>query len=486
MKGLLRRATARLFMGGPHPPPAPAAPPDPAANRERRAARAHPKVVVERILAAKAARAPLSVTRINDGEGYILGPDVAKQNQILTVWFGDRGPGFRQRQRRRLQALVRDAVRGADIVGLPLNATKVPNQVYALDVFDQALHYAPDAVLTNANLHQAILRGGHVEAIVQDAPFVGLVGGRDVRQIFHEHYGVSTVDQYLVPDEAKFSAGTGPAERHFPTAFNRLYQQITVPYPGSIFFVGAGICGKVYCQWIKQRGGIAIDLGSIFDIWAGRVTRDFMKSFGPQIETFLAINAKHDPQAAARYARHLLDMGRADDAEPYAAKALSDAPGRPDLQLLEAEVAYWSGSRDRARMAFDALASQPAAAAGASGAHALSYLARYAQAEGRTADARALAGQAEDRAPQDEDIRVARVAVLLDQGDRTLAERLLERPLKRPHPKPDAYAHKIRLLRHQGDEAAAATLLTEAMARYPTSTQLQALSQPRDPGKAPE
>jgi len=26
--------------------------------------------------------------------------------------------------------------------------------------------------------------------------------------------------------------------------------------------------GKIYCKWIKESGGIAIDIGSIFDAWA--------------------------------------------------------------------------------------------------------------------------------------------------------------------------------------------------------------------------
>ena len=25
----------------------------------------------------------------------------------------------------------------------------------------------------------------------------------------------------------------------------------------------------MYCHWIKQRGGVAIDIGSLFDCWAG-------------------------------------------------------------------------------------------------------------------------------------------------------------------------------------------------------------------------
>ena len=41
-----------------------------------------------------------------------------------------------------------------------------------------------------------------------------------------------------------------------------------MPFPGAVFLVGAGALGKIYCQWIKERGGIALDIGSMCDAWA--------------------------------------------------------------------------------------------------------------------------------------------------------------------------------------------------------------------------
>jgi hypothetical protein len=37
--------------------------------------------------------------------------------------------------------------------------------------------------------------------------------------------------------------------------------------------VGAGIFGKKYCAVAKQHGAVALDLGSAFDILAGKRTR---------------------------------------------------------------------------------------------------------------------------------------------------------------------------------------------------------------------
>lgn len=61
--------------------------------------------------------------------------------------------------------------------------------------------------------------------------------------------------------------------RHYPDRFSEIQKTLKIPYPGALFLVGSGVFGKIYCEWIKQRGGIAIDVGSMFDSWAnfGRV-----------------------------------------------------------------------------------------------------------------------------------------------------------------------------------------------------------------------
>jgi hypothetical protein len=56
---------------------------------------------------------------------------------------------------------------------------------------------------------------------------------------------------------------------HYPARFCELRETLTVPFPGAVFLVGAGALGKIYCHWIQQRGGIALDIGSICDAWAG-------------------------------------------------------------------------------------------------------------------------------------------------------------------------------------------------------------------------
>ncbi len=65
-------------------------------------------------------------------------------------------------------------------------------------------------------------------------------------------------------------------DRHYPTQFNRIPRWMDVQaenYPGSLLLVGAGVIGKIYCNWWRDRGGVAFDVGGCMDCWAGKLTR---------------------------------------------------------------------------------------------------------------------------------------------------------------------------------------------------------------------
>ncbi len=49
---------------------------------------------------------------------------------------------------------------------------------------------------------------------------------------------------------------------------------------GCFCLVGAGFWAEIYCTWIKQRGGVAIDIGSGFDLLDGTAPRPVHRSLG--------------------------------------------------------------------------------------------------------------------------------------------------------------------------------------------------------------
>jgi hypothetical protein len=82
-------------------------------------------------------------------------------------------------------------------------------------------------------------------------------------------------------------------EGHFRGRFKEVCEELTVNYRGELFLVAAGFLGKFYCDLIKSRGGIAIDVGSIVDYWLGHDTRgaemynEFSKDYSEHYEPIL-------------------------------------------------------------------------------------------------------------------------------------------------------------------------------------------------------
>jgi len=60
----------------------------------------------------------------------------------------------------------------------------------------------------------------------------------------------------------------GPA--HYPVIYEETLVWIErQASPGRLFLVGAGILGKIYCDAIRRRGGVAVDVGSVMDLCGG-------------------------------------------------------------------------------------------------------------------------------------------------------------------------------------------------------------------------
>ena len=74
--------------------------------------------------------------------------------------------------------------------------------------------------------------------------------------------------------------------------------------------MGAGLLGKIICHQIYSKGGIAIDIGSIFDGWANINSRQYFDKYPSKYYSIghLLDTASLEPQERLNLLRKLLDQ----------------------------------------------------------------------------------------------------------------------------------------------------------------------------------
>ena len=224
-------------------------------------------------------KTPLSIIRLGDGEGEVIGypeyipPEIFESR--LRVYFGKHV--ISKQHREIFIQEVRDAVKHADVIGAP-PGSEVTNYTAVRFFLEHYQLVKPDAKIASLSLHRNLQELGLYKDILYGLDELGIVTCRDVEDPIKQIFNIKNILVYKIPEDVKRAKDKNAVERHFPERFEQLRATLQVPKPGMLFLVGGGALGKVYCRWIKERGGIALDIGSIFDAWAGLNTRKYMNN----------------------------------------------------------------------------------------------------------------------------------------------------------------------------------------------------------------
>ena len=254
-----------------------------------------------------AAREPASLIRLGDGEFAWLGyGSLAPWEQTsfaLNVWFGR--DDFAPDQLAKTASRLREAVRNATVVGLPRGSRQMRDPFCGSveAIFDQHDLRRPGQLFTDCGIQRFWQMLLAYRDLLADLPFLGIVTSRGIGAQIKATFRIKEVRTYPVPSERKALGSFEDQGPHYPQRFEQLCEEISVPYRGAVFLVGAGALGKIYADIIFQRGGIAIDVGSVLDGWSGIPSRGFLRQdpavFG--LECYAETAALSPDQAVARY-----------------------------------------------------------------------------------------------------------------------------------------------------------------------------------------
>lgn len=251
--------------------------------------------VADRIANAIDSKQPFSLVRLGDGEGNLL-PYRKEYSDFSLIdpqvvgrtWWADDALEESADEHRRL---LQEAILAADVVGIPdlhrvcrvigIDRSRElislgKNSRGMLAVLDFAATLPPDRLITSCHIHEALNYWGLWELLISRAKRVSLITCHPkLGETLTELHGVEIGEVHLIPPEQKYSASfqNSETERHYPDTFLKLEKKLASVPPGEVFLVAAGVLGKTYCRWIKEAGGIGLDIGSTADFWCGFVTR---------------------------------------------------------------------------------------------------------------------------------------------------------------------------------------------------------------------
>lgn len=242
---------------------------------------------------------PLSVVRIGDGEANIISFGAYPDTPSLNRYAVERIVAIQHDTFKVdplwmivLQELMMGALIQADVVGVIglWNAGR-PNP----ENFDQLLFKDPRGVsghwraidfmlrlaekgvlknktLASAHLYFSLLENLH--EILSCTKKVFLFTNRDgVVEILKQRHEDISFEYIRVGSRAEKSS----CDR--PDFLASIYSLLPADMSGTLSLIGAGPWAEIYCAWIKQRGGVAVDMGSGFDLLAGQSTRPIHRIF---------------------------------------------------------------------------------------------------------------------------------------------------------------------------------------------------------------
>lgn len=231
-----------------------------------------------------ARNAPCSLVRLSHCEAkFLTHPvDVSRKeiNRSLKRQFGY--TDLPEQQIIAISAMIKASARSCDVAGVPHFGSAELRRLAAGDegmklwslVGPAAKRldlFSANTLFPTVNIHMRLLDSNFLERVLSVTKSVTLVGCRDLRSNF-QALGFDEVFHIPVPEAAR-TRGDTEVMRHYPEAFNQIVARIRSEQRQGVFFVGAGFLGKIYCHEIRLAGGVAIDMGSVMDLWAGVASR---------------------------------------------------------------------------------------------------------------------------------------------------------------------------------------------------------------------
>ncbi len=213
---------------------------------------------------------PLSFVRYGDGEAIIIN---GKEKQF--VYKRQLGRELTDEEHFIIYNNLINTYANADILGFPQAHHLERKDIWSKSI-DLLVNRVPNLYskknLQSVDFFHNLLEKDLFSEILLNKKRVAYISCRNIGDALKQKYNIKKIDAFHIAPEMKFTSYKG--EQHFPNQYNHIREWIKKINPKeTICLVGGGVVGKVYCNWFKKQGGTALDIGSVFDSWDGKLTR---------------------------------------------------------------------------------------------------------------------------------------------------------------------------------------------------------------------
>jgi hypothetical protein len=236
---------------------------------------------------------PFSMLRFGDGEyevsKYLFGLSTEKEVRLrFSRWFGNQE--LSTQEIRLLSELILVAYQNCNLLGIPnfKEAYTYPKWK-GIEGFLRVHKVYPKTSFYFYDIYRLWRDFPTFDRILRNRKEVLLITSRHVKDELQKRFKIGKVHEFILPPEFFLWKGKdagvekyihsydGPD--HFPTLFTKIRSWIkqNTPLNGKLFLVGGGGLGKIYCNDIRKAGGMALDIGAMFDGWAGITTRPYLQ-----------------------------------------------------------------------------------------------------------------------------------------------------------------------------------------------------------------
>lgn len=212
--------------------------------------------------------ATVSLIRCGDGEKVIL--DGFKNSDFIPTFKGQLGYLPASKTVEEIQSILIEAIAGCDILGVPINHEGQGDDWKFVEATIDSIIPTATKKRCSINVHLDILETEGYEELLTGRP-IALIGCRDITEKVKAKFKTDKVEWFPIAPEMKFTSYNG--DKHYPDQFSRVKDWMGGINKESILLVGGGFTGKIYCNWWRDLGGQALDIGSVMDEWAGYATR---------------------------------------------------------------------------------------------------------------------------------------------------------------------------------------------------------------------